>query len=116
MAPGEGKAEAHPVLLDERLQTLPGPASLIQHHLTCAGERRRVYNQIHLLPGASNIHISIQCCGSGSESTCTRIHLAVLDPDPYWECGYGSGTCKLTEILEKNLVFCLSKMLFYLFR
>jgi hypothetical protein len=33
-----------------------------------------------------------QCCRSGSGSTSTRIHLAVLDLDSYWECGSGSTT------------------------
>ncbi len=46
MPPGEGEAEAHPVLLDEGLQPLPGPAPLIQYHLTCAGER--VHKKIKL--------------------------------------------------------------------
>ncbi len=30
-----------------------------------------------------------QSCGSGSAGI--RIDLALLDPDPYWECGSGSG-------------------------
>jgi hypothetical protein len=30
-----------------------------------------------------------------------RIHLAVLDPDPYWESDPDPGTCKLTKILKK---------------
>jgi hypothetical protein len=34
---------------------------------------------------------STLCCGSGSGSTWNRIHLAALDPDPYWfQCGSGS--------------------------
>jgi hypothetical protein len=47
-----------------------------------------------------------------------RIHLdlAVLDPDPYWECvpGSGSRSKEIDQNLQINLVFCLSKMLFYL--
>jgi hypothetical protein len=46
VAPGERESEAHPVLLDEGLQPLPGPAPLIKYHLTCAGER--VHNKIKL--------------------------------------------------------------------
>jgi hypothetical protein len=80
--PGEGEAKAHPVLLNEGLQPLPGPASLVQYHLACAGERNRVYNKIKL-KSTSNMHSSFQCCESGSGSTWIRIHLAVLDPDPY---------------------------------
>ncbi len=38
-----------------------------------------------------------------------RIHLDVLDPDPYWECG--SGSMEIDQNLQINLVFCLSKRL-----
>jgi len=46
------------------------------------------------------------------------IHLAVLDPVPYWECGSWSGS-RRTEIdqnLQLDLVSCLSKRLLYLRR
>jgi len=58
-----------------------------------------------------------QCCGSGSRfgSAWIRIHLAVLDPDPdpYRECGSGSGSrsMKIDQILQKDLIFCLSSYL-----
>jgi hypothetical protein len=58
MPPGEGEAEAHPVLLDERLQPLPGPAPLIQYHLTCPGKRRKVNNKIKL---KSNCMVRVTC-------------------------------------------------------
>ncbi len=58
------------------------------------------------------MHISIQCCGSGSGSTWTRIYFAVLDPDPYWECGSGSGACKLNEIFTKKPGFLPFKKAF----
>jgi hypothetical protein len=43
-----------------------------------------------------------------------RIHLAVLDPDSYWECGSGSRSMKYDQNLLINLVSCLSKRLLYL--
>jgi hypothetical protein len=59
-------------------------------------------------------HHSYTCRGSGS--TWVRIHLAILDPDPYWECGSGSGTrsMEIGQYLQINLVFCLSKRFLYL--
>ncbi len=48
-----------------------------------------------------------QCCGS--RSAWIRIHLVVLDPDPYWECGSGSGSRSkdINRNLQINLVSCL---------
>jgi hypothetical protein len=47
-----------------------------------------------------------------------RFHLAALDPDPdpYWECGSGSGygSMEIYQNLQINLVSCLSKRLRYL--
>ncbi len=36
------------------------------------------------------------------------------DPDPYWECGSGSGRMEIDQNLQIKLVFCLSKRLLYL--
>jgi hypothetical protein len=33
-----------------------------------------------------------------------RIHLTVMDPDPYWECGSGSRSMKIDQNLQFNLV------------
>jgi hypothetical protein len=42
---------------------------------------------------------------------CSRLHLAALDtdPDPYWECGSGSGyrSMEIGQNLQINLVTCL---------
>jgi hypothetical protein len=55
---------------------------------------------------------------AGSGSTWIRIHFAVMDPypDPYWECGSGSGSSSMEtdQNLQLNLVFCLSKRLLFL--
>jgi hypothetical protein len=48
------------------------------------------------------------CCGSGS--TWIRSHLAVLDPDPYWECRSGFRSMEIDQNSQINLVSCLSKM------
>ncbi len=61
--------------------------------------------------GANPLRAFIQCCGSGS--TCIRIHLVVLDPVPNWECGSGSRSMEISQILQINLGFCLSKRLSY---
>jgi hypothetical protein len=53
-----------------------------------------------------------QCRGSGSAWIPTVLICAVLNPDPYWECQYGSGEWKLTENNILNLVFYISKSLF----
>jgi hypothetical protein len=39
-----------------------------------------------------------------------RVHLAVLDPDPYWECGSGS------RGMEIDCIYCISKRHLYLRR
>ncbi len=38
-----------------------------------------------------------------------RIDLAVLDPDPYWECGFGSRSMEIDRSKQRNLVSGLSK-------
>jgi hypothetical protein len=53
-----------------------------------------------------------QCCGS--ESAWVRIHWAVLDPDPYWECGSGSRSMEILKKLTKTLSFLPSKKAFVL--
>jgi len=45
-----------------------------------------------------------------------RIDLAVLDPDPYWECGSGSRSMDIDKDLPIHLVSFLSKRLLYLRR
>ncbi len=45
-----------------------------------------------------------------------RIHLAVLDQDPYCECGSGSRSMEIDRNLQIDLVSCLSKQLLYLRR
>jgi hypothetical protein len=52
------------------------------------------------------------CCRSGF--TWIRIHLAVLDPDPYWECGTGSGSrsMKIGQSLVSTVYFSCKIKLF----
>jgi len=54
-----------------------------------------------------------QCCGSGSGSTWIRILLAVLDPDPYWECG--SRSIEIDQNLQKKPCFLPFKKAFCTF-
>ncbi len=42
-----------------------------------------------------------------------RIDLAVLDPDPYWECRSGSRSMEIDQNKQINLVSCLSKRFLY---
>jgi hypothetical protein len=47
-----------------------------------------------------------QCCGSRSEAAWIRIDLALLDPDPYWDCP-DPGARILTK-QQQNLISSLS--------
>ncbi len=69
---------------------------------------RREMSQFGLLPSL------LHCCRSGFEWI--RIHLAILNPDPYWEWGSGSGSrsMKIGQNFQINLASCLSKRLLYL--
>jgi hypothetical protein len=56
--------------------------------------------------------IFIQCSGSGSVLVMVswiliRIGYSVLDPDPYWECGSGSGSRSMEIGQRVNLIFSL---------
>ncbi len=48
------------------------------------------------------------CCGS--RFTQIRIHLAVLDPDLYWERGSGSRSMEIDQNFQIDLVSSLSKL------
>ncbi len=54
------------------------------------------------------VRFTVQCCGFWF-----RIHLSVLDPDPYWVCGFWSGSrnMKIVQNLQINQVSCLSESL-----
>ncbi len=50
-----------------------------------------------------------QCCGSRSKWI--SIDVAVLDPDPYWECESRSRSMEIYQNEQINLISCLSKRL-----